>query len=416
MCMPLYFLFVNFKRKSMHSLVFILLAFYSTPLFSLNSTVFNKSILDTLNINNAAIISAQNALDIYVKRKDTSCIIDTYDTLALLYKGKNDSVAAKMLYQKIRLTEIISNNNEKNKFYFSKIEAEVKKIELQINKESSDKNIFRMKFLFVGFIISMVVILYLLYKQNNKIDAVLTKVSYSNKVKSNFLGNISKEILQPLDIIEANATAFGKESLNDEQNTYVSNIYNASKNLRAMTSDIFDFNIHKTQKYKLNLSSNCLNDFIDEISESVKLQVLKKTDLQIEIIKPKGPKKTLVFDKTKLQQVLLNLLNNAIKFTESGTISFHVKIINQDDEFCYILFEVFDTGKGIKPENISLIFDEFYQEDSVYTRYYSGTGLGLSISQKIIQLMNSKIKVSSVLGEGTCFSFVLKLKKEANVK
>ena len=178
-----------------------------------------------------------------------------------------------------------------------------------------------------------------------------------------------------------------------------------------MTHDIYDFKDHKSEKIKLIINDHILYDALEESFNSLELEAEKRNINYISNLSPEL-KMNLMFDKQKTQQVILNLIKNALKFTSNnGTVKLIAEVTNQTVNDCEIKIQITDTGKGILHQNIPYIFDEFYQEDSEYTRSYTGTGLGLSISQKIIQLMNSKIEVKSEREKGSIFYFILNLKK-----
>lgn len=375
-----------------------------------NFFVLQATNYDSLNNAEKSILNLKKALNYYNKSKNNNGLYNVYAKLTDLYLSKDSIVASKMLKNKIYYLDIASNEDKLNNFYFSQINSKIKSLELTKNQEAKSNRRFRLIFLSLIIAISILIIALFLYKKNKRIHDVYKRVSFSNEVKSNFLNNITQELVLPLNIIEENTGQFKTSDLTDEQKIYIQNIQNAARSLKSMTTDIYDFNEHKREKQSLKIEQHNIFDVINDSFESLKLEASTKSILYNKNV-TNDLSCLLYFDKLKVQQVILNLLKNAIKFTDEGSVTLNVNIKKQHELYYEVLFEVIDTGKGIKMENIPNIFDEFYQEDSDYTRKYYGTGLGLSISQKIIQLMGSTIKVESNEGKGSKFYFTIKLNK-----
>lgn len=375
-----------------------------------NFFVLQATNYDSLNNAEKSILNLKKALNYYNKSKNNNGLYNVYAKLTDLYLSKDSIVASKMLKNKIYFLDIASNEDKLNNFYFSQINSKIKSLELTKNQEAKSNRRFRLIFLSLIIAISILIIALFLFKKNKRIRDVYKRVSFSNDVKSNFLNNITQELVLPLNIIEENTGQFKTSDLTDEQKIYIQNIQNAARSLKSMTTDIYDFNEHKREKQSLKIEQHNIFDVINDSFESLKLEASTKSILYNKNV-TNDLSCLLYFDKLKVQQVILNLLKNAIKFTDEGSVTLNVNIKKQHELYYEVLFEVIDTGKGIKMENIPNIFDEFYQEDSDYTRKYYGTGLGLSISQKIIQLMGSTIKVESNEGKGSKFYFTIKLNK-----
>ena len=375
-----------------------------------NFYVLHATNYDSLNNAEKSILNLKKALNYYNKSKNNNGLYNVYAKLTDLYLSKDSIVASKMLKNKIYYLDIASNEDKLNNFYFSQINSKIKNLELTKNQEAKSNRRFRLIFLSLTIAISIFIIALFLYKKNKRIHDVYKRVAFSNEVKSNFLNNITQELVLPLNIIEENTGQFKTSDLTDEQKIYIQNIQNAARSLKSMTTDIYDFNEHKREKQSLKIEQHNIFDVINDSFESLKLEASTKSILYNKNV-TNDLSCLLYFDKLKVQQVILNLLKNAIKFTDEGTVTLNVKIKKQHELYYDVLFEVIDTGRGIKMENIPNIFDEFYQEDSDFTRKYYGTGLGLSISQKIIQLMGSTIKVESNEGKGSKFYFIIKLNK-----
>lgn len=233
----------------------------------------------------------------------------------------------------------------------------------------------------------------------------LQKAREVEAVKSSFLANMSHEIRTPLNGILGFAKLLENSNLPDKESSYVNIINNSAKSLLGIINDILD--ISKIESGKFELEKAPFDPF-KELEITVELFVARANEKSIEIlffIDPAIPRK-LIGDILRLKQVLSNFVGNAIKFTpDNGTIDIKIVLIEKDEKNVKVRFSVKDTGIGIPADKLESIFDPFSQADSSVTRKYGGTGLGLSISSNITKLMNSKIVVQSIIGEGSEFAF-----------
>jgi len=185
----------------------------------------------------------------------------------------------------------------------------------------------------------------------------------------------------------------------------------ASQNLLSLINDVLDINKIDAGKIRFEKINFDLNTLVDGLEHSFAIAANKK-NIQFNINKTKDVPPNLMGDPTRLTQVLTNLIGNAIKFTDEGSVNLNIQTAgNSQKGFTQLKFEVSDTGIGIAADKLNSIFNPFSQATSETTRKFGGTGLGLSISQKLIELQNSQIKVESTLGEGTTFAFELTFEK-----
>ncbi|WGV23645.1 ATP-binding protein [Halotia branconii] len=231
----------------------------------------------------------------------------------------------------------------------------------------------------------------------------------SSQAKSEFLANMSHELRTPLNGILGYTQILQRtESLSEKGSKGVSVIYQCGSHLLTLINDVLDLSKIEARKLELNPIDFYLPAFLDSVSEICRIRAEQKVIgfyLQIDPDLPTG----IRTDEKRLRQVLINLLSNATKFTNQGSVTFKVKVINQstnkDGQIIYkIRFEVADTGTGITPDQVEKIFVPFEQVGN-QKRQSEGTGLGLAISQKIISLMGSQIQVESELGRGSTFWF-----------
>ncbi|MCW8930658.1 MAG: ATP-binding protein [Gammaproteobacteria bacterium] len=226
----------------------------------------------------------------------------------------------------------------------------------------------------------------------------------ANKAKSLFLANMSHEIRTPLNSILGYSQLLHRESsFTEKQLKSLKIIEESGNHLLGLLNDVLDISKIEAGKMVFNPINFDLNELLHGLSQIFQERCLEKTldwheniELSEQVIVNSDPQ--------KLRQILINLLGNAIKFTDRGSISLNVKNIENDS----FLFEVSDTGPGIASEEVKNIFNAFHQEKTGLVK--GGTGLGLAITKKQLQLLNSELKVSSVVNEGSVFSFTLKLK------
>ena len=227
------------------------------------------------------------------------------------------------------------------------------------------------------------------------------------KVKERFLANMSHEIRTPMNSILGLSNLMEKVgTLNPKQMDYMKTIKLNSKNLLNIINDILDLSKIEEGKLEIENVSFDVKELVNNVSKSLYLVAHKKKINLISKIDQAIPT-MLLGDSTRLNQVLLNLTNNAIKFTHSGEVQVNLKLIEKDTQQVRLKFEIKDTGIGIESDKIESIFDPFSQEKSSTTRLYGGTGLGLSISNQIIQAFDSEIHVESEPNVGSTFYFEL---------
>ena len=221
--------------------------------------------------------------------------------------------------------------------------------------------------------------------------------------KAEFLASMSHEIRTPMNGVLGVAAMLETTELNCEQKKYLKVIKNSGNILLTVINDILDYSKVEAGKLELELTPFNFPRFVDELLEVYRLQPERLVELTLDI-DPRIPEQ-IIGDRVRLHQVLNNLLNNAFKFTERGFVNLIVELENIESKWAVIKFTVSDTGIGIDPEKLKLLFQAFTQADQSTSRKYGGTGLGLSISQKLIALMGGGLAVQSELGAGSSFYF-----------
>lgn len=235
----------------------------------------------------------------------------------------------------------------------------------------------------------------------------------ATRAKSRFLSNMSHELRTPLNGILGFAKILLKESLSEEQKEYVKYIAAASGVLREVVGNILDFSKIEAHKMELQPQFAPLFEICNQVVQLLSFQS-KQKHIPFSLDFDPGLPSHVLVDPLRLQQVLLNLTGNALKFTHEGHVTLRVFPVGQPSgEKVLVRFEVEDTGIGISPEEVQKIFQEFEQGDGSVTRKYGGTGLGLTIARSLLELMGTHLEVKSVSGEGSTFFFEVALEPRA---
>ena len=245
---------------------------------------------------------------------------------------------------------------------------------------------------------------YLINKTIERLSVAKENAEEATKAKSEFLANMSHEIRTPMNGIIGMIHLTLKTELSQKQTNYIQKIENSASSLLNIINNILDFSKIEAGKLEINYIDFKLKDILESIESIVKLKADEKSlDFTIDYDENNS---TLYGDSLRISQILVNLINNAIKFTQSGYVKLRVTC---PDDICR--FEVEDSGIGISQEHQKKLFHSFSQADGTTTREYGGTGLGLSISKQLIELMDGKIWCESELDKGSKFVFELQLPK-----
>ncbi len=224
--------------------------------------------------------------------------------------------------------------------------------------------------------------------------------------KNEFLASISHEIRTPLNaIIGFSGLALKNEPASKLKN-YLQTISSSARNLLLLINDILDFSKIEAEHLEMESLRFRLRDIIHQTADMVSLKAQKK-DIQMNVSIGQNVPDHLIGDPLRLSQVLLNLVNNAVKFTSQGYVTIRVDALQITDQSCRIRFSIEDTGIGMTEEHLSKLFKPFSQADSSITRRFGGTGLGLAISKHLVELMGGRIHVESQPGQGSFFYFTI---------
>lgn len=263
-----------------------------------------------------------------------------------------------------------------------------------------------------------------LYLQRKRLDDLLSQMEDANlnlkiaknkaeiatQTKSMFLANMSHEIRTPLNGVIGLSKLLQKTPLNDDQKELLNIITTSGENLLLIINDILDFSKIESGQIQFEFIDFELKTVVNNVYQLMKFKADENgIGLNYHISEKVPP--VLNGDPLRISQILMNLVNNAIKFTHDGKVDIHIEPIDRSGNTVRLLFRVADTGIGISEEGKQLLFKEFSQAESSISREYGGTGLGLAISKNLVNLMNGEIGVDSQLGQGSEFWFRLPLKE-----
>ncbi|MCC6473582.1 MAG: response regulator [Burkholderiales bacterium] len=256
----------------------------------------------------------------------------------------------------------------------------------------------------LGLMIGMVVLDLYVLALVRRMSAAVIRAEAANQAKRRFVSVVSHEMRTPLNAIVNMAALLRDTRLDREQADMVQTLADASRVLLGLVEDVLDFSKIEAGKLTLESTEFDLHALVHSTAKILSQQAHEKhLELDVSIMPEVAP--ALRGDPHHLRQVLINLIGNAIKFTEKGSITVHVSVVSETEEGCRLKFSVRDTGIGIPPEAQARIFDSFAQADDSTTRRFGGTGLGTTIAKQLVELMGGRIGLESAVGLGSTFWF-----------
>lgn len=227
----------------------------------------------------------------------------------------------------------------------------------------------------------------------------------ANRAKSDFLANMSHELRTPMNAIMGFSQVLSEENLKPEVQSYIDMIADNSKNLLTLINDILDYSKIESGKLEIEIKDCIVEHLVTEVESMLRPSAVRK-NIRLELLQCDLIPQVIKTDPQRVRQCLINLIGNAIKFTETGYVYVNVSLQSDSDDV-YLRFDVEDTGIGISQEKLPLIFDSFTQADSATTRKYGGTGLGLSITRQLVELLGGTLSVVSKEGCGSVFTMLI---------
>lgn len=253
-----------------------------------------------------------------------------------------------------------------------------------------------------------------LEQKNEQLEAAQHKAEVANQAKSQFLANMSHELRTPLNAVTGFSELLSSIVTDDKQKSYLEAIKTAGASLLTLINDILDLSKIEAGKFEMQRSAVDVRSVFREIDQLFSLRI-KEQGLDFFVAVADDIPEALHLDEVRVRQILMNLLGNAVKFTEAGHIRVSAAVDNRQEDLLDLILTVEDTGVGIAEEDQELIFDVFSQQSGQDVEKYGGTGLGLSITKKLTELMNGTVEVASTKGQGSTFTITLK-QVEAVVK
>lgn len=374
-----------------------------------------------------AMALAQKSLPIAEQYNFMQAKSDVYALLSEIFEKKGEFEASLKYFKRANevrdsfINETVKRQSIGQQLQYEYGKKEAEQAAEQLRKDTNAKNVRNtllasclILFLFAGVLINRNIIRKLaneeLEAKNQIIEQAKQRAEASERFKTQFLSNVSHEIRTPMNAILGMSDLLAKTAIDEQQKKYINAIHKSSENLLLIINDVLDFGKLEAGGVELENIPFVLEDTMMDVYNTLKFKAEEK-GLEFRFVYDTKISPVLLGDGFRLYQVLMNLVGNAIKFTNKGWISLDAQLLEDKTDSQKIIYTVADSGIGIAPEKLTTIFESFRQGAQDTARIFGGTGLGLSIAQQLVGLRDSEIKVNSKIGEGTIFSFEVAYQK-----
>ncbi len=373
-----------------------------------------------------AIINYKEAISNFNKINDLSGLERAYNDLATTYSELErfqESLYYFQLQSSLKDSLVSVQTNKQIAELQTQYESEKQKQEIlllnerslmqesQINQQSKIRNLL---ILITVLLFGLAFVLYRSNKSRKKANTLLIeknrKIEEAAELKSQFLSVLSHEIRTPMNAVVGMTNLLVHENPREDQKKYLDTLLYSSNNLLSIVNDVLDYSKAEAGKITLENIEFRLLFLLSNLHQSFYNQSVQK-EVYLKIEHDDKIPEVLKGDPTRLTQILSNLISNALKFTENGSVIVQVSLEDQSEEFVEVSFKIIDTGIGIAFDKQESIFESFIQADKDIHRKYGGTGLGLPITKNLVELFGSTIKLVSTEGKGSTFSFSITFEK-----
>ncbi|MWB94588.1 response regulator [Flavobacterium sp. GA093] len=399
---------------------------------SLNTKIdlyYHLGLIETdLKRNDSAIVYLHKALDLNKKSNNLQQKSNILLAISQYYKEKKDYDSAFAFLQQHYQLENYNLKLNNTKLDFDELKK-FKKEESSTNDQSKNDEKFETKSYRYSKLISILAIalisilsllslaLYknniirnqnnlLLREKNKELILAKNKAEKASKARSEFLSTVSHELRTPLNAINGITHLLLEDNPKKSQLKYLDSLKFSGNYLTTFINEILEINKIDSNKIEIEKISFNLKSLLTNIQNSLEeLAHANQNDFKLEI--DEAIPDNLIGDPTKLSQIIINLINNALKFTQNGNVSLIAKLYSINDENAVVYFEIVDTGIGIPEDKLQTVFESFSQGSIEINRKYGGTGLGLTIVKKLIEILGGQITLKSEVGKGSAFAFKL---------